>query len=202
LRRNGYAVIQLADQTDISSPLYAQIEQIARDLYNHPAIDMGSIKEFFNERFTRYFEDLNFAYDEINAVLPGWNGYVSDAHQRLTALSKWQKRVRNILKGVTNPAAVQPALLKEPAEITLHRRGIEGREKLTPLFEKKSYPEIMELLLDLRGDIDKFFDDVMVMCEDPDLKRNRLALVNFIYQLFIRFADFSQIVIETEKKSK
>jgi glycyl-tRNA synthetase beta chain len=214
LRRNGYAVIQLADQTDISSPLYAQIEQVARDLYNRPAIDMGSVKEFFNERFARYFEDLNFAYDEINAVLTGWNGYVHDAHERLTALSKWrkkpefeklvigQKRVRNILKGVTDLAAVQPELLKEPAEIALHRRGIEGSEKLAPLFDKKSYPEIMELLLDLRGDIDKFFDDVMVMCEDQDLKRNRLALVNFIYQLFIRFADFSQIVIETEKKSK
>ena len=214
LRRNGYAVIQLADQTDISSPLYGQIELIARDLYNRPAIDMGSVKEFFNERFARYFEDLNFAYDEINAVLPGWNGYVHDAHERLTALSKWrkkpefeklvigQKRVRNILKGVTNPAAVQPELLKEPAEIALHCRGIEGNEKLAPLFEKKSYPEIMELLLDLRGDIDKFFDDVMVMCEEQDLKRNRLALVNFIYQLFIRFADFSQIVIETEKKFK
>ena len=214
LRRNGYAVIQLADQADISSPLYAQIEQIARELYNRPAIDMPSVKEFFNERFTRYFEDLKFVYDEINAVLINWNGYVHDAHQRLAALSKWrkkpefeklvvgQKRVRNILKGVSSPAAVDPELLKEAAEITLHRRGQEAGEKLAPLFEKKAYPEIMDLLLDLRGDIDKFFDDVMVMCEDKDLQRNRLALVNFIYQLFVRFADFSQIVIETEKKPK
>jgi glycyl-tRNA synthetase beta chain len=214
LRRTGYAVIQLADQADIISPLYGEIEKVAGDWYRKPNIDMNFIKEFFNERFSRYFEDQEFRYDEINAVLNVWNGYVHDAHLRLAAIKKWrgkpefeklvigQKRVRNILKGVDKAGTVDAGQFKEPAENNLFQSGQEVQARLSPHLEKKEYPEILNLLLDLRGDIDQFFDDVMVMCEDKALQRNRLALVNFIYQLFVRFADLSQIVIETEKKPK
>jgi glycyl-tRNA synthetase beta chain len=52
----------------------------------------------------------------------------------------------------------------------------------------------------MRSDIDKFFDDVMVMCDEQKLRNNRLALVKYINQLFMQFADFSEIVIEGEKQ--
>jgi glycyl-tRNA synthetase beta chain len=51
----------------------------------------------------------------------------------------------------------------------------------------------------MRPDIDKFFDDVLVMCEDEKLKKNRLALVSLINRIFLCFGDLSRIVIEGEK---
>jgi glycyl-tRNA synthetase beta chain len=54
----------------------------------------------------------------------------------------------------------------------------------------------------MREVIDKFFDDVLVMCEDKKLKENRLALVSFINDLFMQFADFSRIVIEGQKPQR
>jgi glycyl-tRNA synthetase beta chain len=54
----------------------------------------------------------------------------------------------------------------------------------------------------MRVDIDKFFDDVMVMCDDKILRNNRLALVNYINSLFSQYADLSQIVIEGENQQE
>ena len=70
------------------------------------------------------------------------------------------------------------------------------------MLEQRSYTEVLKLLLAMRVDIDKFFDDVMVMCDDEDLRKNRLTLVNYINKLFLKFADFSQMVIEGEKSQE
>ena len=46
----------------------------------------------------------------------------------------------------------------------------------------------------LRGPIDQFFDDVMVMAEDQAVRENRLALLHSLRKLFIGVADISQLV--------
>jgi glycyl-tRNA synthetase beta chain len=51
----------------------------------------------------------------------------------------------------------------------------------------------LRMIATLRAPVDRFFDDVMVMTDDPDLRRNRLALLKSIADLFDRMADFSKI---------
>jgi glycyl-tRNA synthetase beta chain len=116
-----------------------------------------------------------------------------------TKLVIGQKRVRNIVKGVKEPGEVDEILFKDAAEKNLYQRGTETAVKLKKLLKSYNYKEILDILLNMRQDIDTFFDDVLVMCDDEKLKHNRLALVNFINQIFMKFADFSQIVIEGEK---
>jgi glycyl-tRNA synthetase beta chain len=176
------------------------------------SIDEHIIHEFFVERLSRYLVDLGFRYDEINAVVVGWNGDVVDARMRCEALKKFrgkaeftklvigQKRVRNILKGIKKVGEVDVALLKEPAEKKLYKQGNATTSRLNALLENVDYAEVLNLLLALREDIDTFFDDVLVMCEEEKLRQNRLALVNFINEIFLRFADFSEIVIEGNKE--
>ncbi|KPJ71492.1 hypothetical protein AMJ52_08475, partial [candidate division TA06 bacterium DG_78] len=94
---------------------------------------------------------------------------------------------------------VNESLLKEPAEKKLYGKGQEIKSKSEQFLGSQNYLGILNLLLAIRTDIDTFFDDVLVMCDDEKLKRNRLVLVNFINQIFLKFADFSQIVIEGEK---
>jgi glycyl-tRNA synthetase beta chain len=65
--------------------------------------------------------------------------------------------------------------------------------------EQRAYAEVLKMLLSMREVIDTFFDDVMVMCDDAALRKNRLALVKYINDLFMQYADFSEIVIEGEK---
>jgi glycyl-tRNA synthetase beta chain len=96
-------------------------------------------------------------------------------------------------------AAVDSELVNEQAEKALVRMGEKVRPDLEAMIASKNYSEVLRLLLEMRPAIDKFFDDVLVMCEDRKLRENRLALVSTINELFLKFADFSQIVIEGEK---
>jgi len=210
VRRNGYGAINLIDTNSISISLFEVIDKLLK-LYKKD-FDKKIIAEFFTERVTRYLQDKKFRYDEINAVLATWSGDVTDARMRCDALKKLrgktefakvvigQKRVRNILKGIDKIDEVNGNLLKEPAENKLHMKGHETSAKLEMTLKSKNYSEVLNLLLAMRADIDKFFDDVLVMCEDEVLKNNRLALVNYINKLFLRFADFSQIVIDGAKQ--
>jgi glycyl-tRNA synthetase beta chain len=59
--------------------------------------------------------------------------------------------------------------------------------------EKLDYSAVCSALAKLRGPVDLFFDKVMVMAEDPNLRRNRLALLSRISRTFLRMADFSKI---------
>ena len=209
VRRSGYAVIQLVDAFDIHLDLSGLIGDMLK-IYRRK-IDDGVLPEFFAERLTRYLQDKGYRYDEIKAVLAGWNGDVTDAKKRCEALKSFrgsaefvklvigQKRVRNILKNVKAAMAVDMDLIGESAEKALVKMGAKVRPNLDAMIRTKNYPDVLKLLLEMRPAIDKFFDDVLVMCDDKKLRENRLAIVSTINELFLRFADFSQIVIEGEK---
>jgi glycyl-tRNA synthetase beta chain len=215
-RRNGYAVVSLIDANALNFPVHNAVDEL---IQMYPGViknvvQADQVREFFDERIDRYLEDLGFRYDEIKCVLPVSRGNAYDARRRCEALKEYrdkpefeqlvigQKRVRNILKGKSKQDGVNPELLQEKAEKKLYEHGQEISGAIRPLIEKQEYATVLDKLLSLRPDIDKFFDDVLVMCEDMNLQKNRLALVSFINQLFIQFADLSQIVIETEDKNR
>lgn len=212
VRRNGYAVVSVIDACSMNISLFEIIDNLLK-LYNKD-FDKNMISEFFIERFTRYLQDKKFRYDEINAVLAMWKGDVTDVRIRCEALKKLrgkpdftklvigQKRVRNILKDIKKIGVVNGELLKEDAEKKLYKKGLETKSKIKELFQRRDYFKILNLLLAMRVDIDKFFDDVMVMCDDKILRNNRLALVHYINSLFSQYADLSQIVIEGENQQE
>jgi glycyl-tRNA synthetase beta chain len=212
VRRTGYGAVQLFDMQNVDLNLYQTVDELL-GLYDRE-FDKKVIHEFFKERVTRFLQDMSYRYDEINAVLSVWQGNVTDARLRCGALKGYrdkpefvklvigQKRVRNILKDISKVGAVREELFKEATERKLYKKGKETESRLAEEFKEKNYHEILTLLLGMRSIIDQFFDDVMVMCDDEALKQNRLALVNYINQLFLRFADFSEIVIEGEKGSE
>jgi len=212
VRRNGYAVINLLDVHAFDVSLLSALDKMLQ-LYNRK-FDTEVLVEFFIERLTRYLQDKGYRYDEINAVLATWQGYVADVRERCEALKGFsgkpefvklvigQKRVRNILKDVDKVATIDNDLIQEPAEKALLKMGNQTSSEIETLIAQKSYPKVLTVLLEMRPVIDRFFDDVLVMCEDKKLRENRMALVSIINRLFLQFADFSQIVIEGEKTQR
>ena len=211
VRRTGYGLINLLDVHQIEYPLFDASERLLK-LYGKK-LDAGIISEFFAERLTRYLQDLGFRYDEIEAVLARWDGNVPDARLRCDALKQFrgkpefvklvvgQKRVRNIIKDVKR-TTLNGDLIKEPAEVNLVKIRDKVRPAIASSIESKDYTAVLGTLLEMRPAIDKFFDDVLVMCEDKGLRENRLALVGSINDLFVQFADFSRIVIEGDRNSE
>ncbi|OIV46242.1 hypothetical protein BK025_13140 [Sodalis sp. TME1] len=113
--------------------------------------------------------------------------------EEAAALAAANKRVSNILAKADDPvhASLQAALLKDPAEITLATHLVVLLEKLQPMFETGRYQDALVELAALREPVDAFFDSVMVMAEDNQVRVNRLTLLSQLRELFLQVADIS-----------
>jgi glycyl-tRNA synthetase beta chain len=113
------------------------------------------------------------------------------------------KRVRNILKEGLAECSTQEekeeigfgeidnTLLKEKAERDLAKQITEHQEEVKSLYERKEYTKALTTLAKLKQPIDKFFDTVMVMTDDKELRNNRLTLLQKLENLFLHVADIS-----------
>ncbi|MGC8797193.1 MAG: DALR anticodon-binding domain-containing protein [candidate division WOR-3 bacterium] len=107
-----------------------------------------------------------------------------------------QKRVANILRDQSVSGMPEERLLIEPAEKELFRQAQALAPELNQRLNQQEYTDALHLLLSLRPAIDRLFDDVLIMCPDPELRANRLKLLNYLRSLFYRIADLSEIVLD------
>jgi len=111
------------------------------------------------------------------------------------------KRIANILaqaqaKGFA-PVGLQHAQAKTPAEQALLAALDRSRERVSAaLSEKEDYLGAYAALAELRPEVDRFFDDVMVMDPDAAQRDNRLALLRALHELFSPLADFARLQVE------
>ncbi|MEW6040108.1 MAG: glycine--tRNA ligase subunit beta, partial [Elusimicrobiota bacterium] len=166
--------------------------------------------DFFRQRFETILQERGFKFDEIRAVLSCGFERPSDALKRLEALSAIRrendfaplisgyKRAANIVRqaqqkniSFNKDGAVQEVLLKEEEEKTLYQLVIKIESGITPLLEERNYHNVLLRLVSLRTPIDTFFEKVMVMADDPEIRANRLSLLKKIVFLFLKIADLS-----------
>ncbi len=157
--------------------------------------------EFLRDRVEYYFRDVRgFAYDEVRACMSaGWTDLL-DLETRLKRVQAVRdtpdfepiaasfKRIKNILKQAQfNDSTFHSHLLEPGPELDLYEaiRDTSGQ----PL-ESRIGP--------LRPKVDLFFDKVLVNAPDPNLRRNRLALLQNLLREFSDVADFSEIVTERQ----
>jgi len=172
------------------------------------------VRSFFRERLEFYLKDARgYAYDVVSAVLAVDSDDVVDAAARAEAVRKVRdlpdfakiaaasKRIRNILK--------QAAMKGIQADGQFEFRSDEAEEskmlsakmdQIAPRVEQdraeKDYTSALNMLSTLREPVDAFFDKVMVMVDDDNLRANRLALLQTVVKEFSTIADFSEIVTE------
>jgi glycyl-tRNA synthetase beta chain len=155
------------------------------------------------------FEEMGYAYDCINAILAAGFDDPLDALERLRALQELRaeadflslasnfKRIVNIT-AQAGDVTVSPdaSKLQDPAEHELWRRYLEIQPEVESARQNHDYGKALRALASMRGVIDDFFQEVMVMAEDPETRVNRIALLICISRLFRSIADISRIVIE------
>lgn len=105
------------------------------------------------------------------------------------------KRINNIIKD-NKETTVNEKLLTEGAESDLYKTFVNVREQTTPLLEKSQYAEALETMLEMKEPVDRFFDDVMVMTDNPDVRRNRLNLLTALGDLVLQVGDISRMHID------
>lgn len=112
------------------------------------------------------------------------------------ALAAANKRVSNILAKLDTavPGNIDEALLQEEAEKALFAAVQVARSEVAPLYRDALFAEGLAGLAGLRETVDTFFDHVMVMSDDEQLRDNRLALLAQLRALFLEVADISLLV--------
>ena len=170
-----------------------------------PAADVTrDLEGFLLDRLRYVFLSRGFAADEVEAVLgarePDALDDPAESARRLQALHRVRKeaaedfahlavafkRAKNIL-GDQTPPPVDRGLLSEAAE----RELFEAVGRLGGA--NGGYEARLRSLSSLRGPVDRFFDDVLVMAEDPRVRANRLGLLGQALSLFYRIADISKL---------
>ncbi|MGM0983174.1 MAG: glycine--tRNA ligase subunit beta [Pseudomonadota bacterium] len=113
--------------------------------------------------------------------------------EEAAALAAANKRVSNILAKQQHGGntQVEAGLLQEAAEKALYEALASRSQAVMPLFAEARYSEALDALAGLREPVDTFFDQVMVMAEDPAVRRNRLALLAGLQALFLEVADIA-----------
>ena len=166
---------------------------------------VDELLDFVYERLRSYYAEKGFGNDLFDAVRAVTPESLSDFDRRLRAVAEFSsmpqaqalaaanKRIGNILRqsGDNAPGKLDPALLDAGAEADLHRRIDAATAAIAPLVIEGRYLDTLRLLAELRDPVDRFFDDVMVMAEDAEKRRNRLALLAQLRRMFLHVADIS-----------
>jgi len=162
-----------------------------------------AVKTYALGRLEIMLRDRGHAFDTVDAVLQVAADDPADAARRCDALTSARStgpmadlttayaRARN-LGDASLGAAYDRAEMGE-AETTLADAIERSESAVAKAVASSDWEGALARLADLRGPIDAFFTDVLVMDEDPSIRTNRLRLLNRFTALFAEVADFSRL---------
>ena len=170
---------------------------------------MERLRAYYLERAPTGIPDSAppFTTEMFDAVLATKPGSPLDFDARLNALRAFldlpeatslaaaNKRIANILRkaGEMQHQQVDVECLRDPAEVRLFDAMRSLHEAVATALAQREYANALGRLAQLRPPVDAFFEQVMVMDEDPRLRANRLALLAQLHGLFIGIADLSRL---------
>jgi glycyl-tRNA synthetase beta chain len=177
----------------------AKVESEALDFFRQRLAGMlaaeGLRPDVVDAALSVSFDDPLVAKEKVKA-LDAWR--TSEDYQPLvTAL----KRAGNILPKQFE-GSVKKSILKDDAEKALHAAYTDIKDRVKEKTAKLDFRGALADIATLRKPVDSFFDKVMVMDKDADVKNNRLALLAGVTALFSGIADFSRLVLGTEGDTK
>ena len=215
LRRHALGICRLLLEKNLSLSL-PELIALARAQFPQKEVQENAIAAdiyaFIIDRLRAYLRDQSvagksFTSAEIDAVLSQAPAQINDIIERLTAVREFNalaeaaqlaaanKRISNILKKTTTaiPSICSKKLLQIPAEAILHQALEAITPALTTAYEKRQFVELLKALVALSAPIDQFFADVMVMDPNPELRDNRLALLQQLHQKMNLVADLGKL---------
>ncbi len=182
LARAGFSTDAVSDS--VASDLHGFMLERLRGLLRERGFDAAVIDAVISQRPVRIDRVVPRA-EAVRAFL---------ALPEAASLAAANKRIRNILrKSAGTPGDPDPALVQEPAEKALLVTITALAPQVASLVDNEDYTEALKRLAAVRQDVDRFFDEVMVMAEDESTRRNRLGLLARLDVLMNAVADISRL---------
>ena len=216
LRRHALGVLRILIETPLELPLRALLKTTAD---NFPAGMLSptvarELEIFMMDRLRGYLRERGYDVTHIEAVIPLLDGKLYQVIKRLDGVRSFatldaskdlaaaNKRVQNIMrKNLEELGAdsakdkVSPLLLVEKPEVDLFHAIQDIIPYSVHYMERGEYAHNLKALVALKPFIDDFFNNVMVMTEDKDLRKNRAALLNELGRLMNQVADISKLAV-------
>ena len=209
LRRDGNGIVEILYQSKwdidvwklyhLTKKYYDIDENIERELY-----------DFWFARIKGLLDEFDFSYDSKNVVLSSGILNPYDIFLRISVLEEVRKelnfddvmiafkRVNNIVdsffkKFPNEKVKFSKELLIEEAEKKLYEEFSRVKPDMIEHINKKEYRAFLDSIAKLKGYVDKYFDEVLVMCDDRGLRNNRIAMLKDMADIMRLFGDFSKI---------
>ncbi|OLC68175.1 MAG: glycine--tRNA ligase subunit beta [Betaproteobacteria bacterium 13_1_40CM_4_64_4] len=211
LRRAAIGVLRILIDAPLAVDLRKLIDLAHETFSRVPAVRdaTDAVEAFIHDRLRAYLREQGYTANQVEAVMwppPMRVDLVPDrlaavqsfvAMPEAEALAAANKRIVNILKksGADAAPAVDRSLFADGAEHDLFAEV----QKLLPVVhrhvDRGEYTEALRALASARTSVDRFFDDVLVMAEDPALRANRLALLRGLAEAMNQVADISKLAV-------
>ena len=210
LRRAALGLLRILVERELPLALTPLLETAAASLAERipdAAAAVPRVRAYILERLRGYLLEQGMAPEVFEAVAAAGPDVPLDFVQRARAVQQFRerpeaeslaaanKRIQNLLRKAEEPVddTVDEGLLQTPAEQLLLQALQTLEPRVVAAVKNADYVGAMEDLASLRAPVDAFFTDVMVMVDDPALRRNRLALLRRMAERFDSVADISRL---------
>jgi len=213
LRRHSLAIMRIMETMEWDISIKRCLSLSLSIINEEIEFDQDQIFEkvvgFFRERYKNMMSSSGYESDLIEAIISVEFDYIGQLRARIDHLKKFMmesmefkslvltfKRISNILKKQPESLTVDPGLFKESCELSLWEAYQGLKDDVYELIKKREYYEALNLMVRLREPVDELFDGVEILTkDDPQLRLNRVGILQNLAQLFLGLADFSKFSI-------
>jgi glycyl-tRNA synthetase len=203
LRRDARGVVQSLIAHEISLPVYLLLEEAAA-LMPVPVAEQAleDVSTFITERLRGWLRDKGFRHDVVDAVLAKRGDDPYGAYRAVAQLGVWVDRSDwmdllnaygrciRIVRDLEERYQFQAGLDPEPATAALRKAYEIARAQIS---SESDVDRLLTALHPMIPAINQFFDDVLVMHEDPSLRESRLGLLQDIWDLSEGIVDVTRL---------
>jgi glycyl-tRNA synthetase beta chain len=211
LRRAALGLIRILVERGLVLPLHELIALGFDAFRDVPAVKdaKAPLATFIYDRLRGYLREEGYTANQIAAVVDAEPADVHLVPARLAAVQSFEalpesgalaaanKRIVNILRKSESEAAaaVDRSRLESGAEHDLWLAFQRLDPAVDDHFKRRDFTAALKALATAKPAVDRFFDDVLVMADDPAIRANRLALLRGIAQTMNRVADISKLAV-------
>ncbi len=210
IKRQANGLIRIAIEKKVDVDFFTLLDDL-QETYAmiEKKAELKAVASFLADRANQLLRQrYAISPDVVTCVSAVGRGNFYHAWLRAQALTAWQKkeefqalvvaftRVRNITQSAQEEK-FDPSQFTEEAERVLWREYLKAEGQLTHLLKKGNYEGGVEQLVPLTEPINRYFDDVLVMTDEENLRRNRLGFLSALAGLFLRIGDFSALVLDS-----
>lgn len=212
LRRQSYGIIRIIADKQWQFPFLKLEKQIETQINENQQLfgfqygeKQTDILNFIKGRIRQFLSEQETRYDVIDAVLDADQEDIQELLHSAQILKhhlhdenfkpsvEALTRVIHLAKKAeVDQVKIDPSLFENDAEMDLYKATLELSRK----FSYQTMEENYESLGNLRPMIDAYFDQTMVMADDPEVRKNRLALLVMISKMARAIASLDELVIK------